>query len=73
MEEESDEFPIWIIIVIVCIVIVFSIIIIFICIMMRKNRETERLTESAIARELALAKQEGIEIPDDLDKRLSRF
>ena len=41
--------------------------------MMRKNRDTERLTQSAIARELALAKQEGIEIPDDLDKRLSRF
>ena len=54
--EEEDEFPIWIIIVVVCIVIVFSIVIIFICIMMRKNRETERLTESAIARELALAK-----------------
>ena len=44
MEEENDEFPIWIIIVIVCIVIVFSICIIFICIMMRRNRDTERLT-----------------------------
>ena len=58
---------------IVCIVVVFSICIVCICIMMRKNRDTERLTQSAIARELALAKQEGIEIPDDLDKRLSRF
>ena len=63
----------WVIIVIICIGVIFSIVIIFICILMRRNNKNRELTESAIARELALAKEEGIQIPDDLEKRLSRF
>ena len=73
MDEDSDEFPLWVVIVIVGIVIVFSAVTLFICCLMRRNRDSQRLTESAIAHELALAKQEGVEIPDDLEKSLSRF
>ena len=46
---------------------------IFIVIQMRRNRETFQLQERAIANELELAKKEGVEIPDDLEKRLERF
>ena len=40
---------------------------------MRKNKSERDLQERAIVRELQLAKQEGVEIPDDLEKRLERF
>ena len=40
---------------------------------MRKNKSEQQLQERAIIRELALAKSEGAEIPDDLEKRLARF
>ena len=72
-EDSEDEFPIWIIIVICSVVFVFVLIVVSICFMMSKNKQNRNLQERAIIRELALAKSEGIEIPDDLEKRLERF
>lgn len=40
---------------------------------MRRNKSERGLQERAIVRELQLAKSEGVEIPDDLEKRLERF
>ena len=72
-EDDSDGFPIWIIIMIASIVVVFAIIICSICYMMRKNRQSRDLQDNVIIREIALAKAEGVQIPDDLEKRLSRL
>ena len=40
---------------------------------MGKNKDERGLQERAIVRELQLAKAEGVDIPDDLEKRLERF
>ena len=40
---------------------------------MRRNKSERQLQERAIIRELQMAKSEGVEIPDDLEKRLERF
>ena len=71
--EEDDEFPIWVIIVSISFIVIFIGVIVYICCLMRKNKQHRGLQERAIIRELALAKEEGIVIPDDLEKRLSRF
>jgi len=64
---------VWMIIIAAAALIIFGLLGFFICIQQRKNKSEQKLAERAIERELALAKEEGVEIPDDLEKKLSRF
>ena len=63
----------WMFIVIGLAVVFLIAVVIYITCVMKRNKSDNELQERAIVRELALAKQEGVEIPDDLEKRLSRF
>lgn len=74
-ESDSGVFglPNWILISAGIMVVLFAACAVFICIQLRKNSNESSLQERAIAREIQLAKQEGVEIPSDLEKRLERF
>lgn len=63
----------WVLVTVCSLVVLFAICAIVICIQMKRNKSERSLQERAIARELELARQEGVEIPDDLEKRLERF
>ena len=65
--------PNWILLLICVLAALFIILGIYICIQMRRNKSERSLQERAIIRELSLAKEEGVEIPEDLEKRLERF
>ena len=83
MEEEEElswwetenglNMPNWILLLICVLAALFIILGIYICIQMRRNKSERSLQERAIIRELSLAKEEGVEIPEDLEKRLERF
>lgn len=55
---------------IVVVALVFILTIAYICYIMQRNRKNYELEDRVLAQQIALAKQEGIEIPDDLEKRL---
>ena len=63
----------WLIIVIALAALFLIGIVVYISCVMKRNKSDHDLQQRAIIRELALAKQEGVEIPDDLEKRLTRF
>ena len=63
----------WILLLICLLATLFIILGVYICIQMRRNKSERSLQERAIIRELSLAKEEGVEIPEDLEKRLERF
>ena len=63
----------WLLIVIGVVTLLFICLATYICVQMRRNKSERHLQERAIVREVYLAKAEGIEIPDDLSKRLERF
>ena len=65
--------PNWVLLLICVLTALFIVLGIYICIQMRRNKSERSLQERAIIRELALAKDEGVEIPEDLEKRLTRF
>lgn len=63
----------WVLLTVVIIIVSFSILGCFICVQMRKSKSNLNLQERAIIEELQMAKKEGVAIPDDLQKRLTRF
>ena len=71
--ENSLKMPNWVLLLICVLVALFIVLGVYICIQMRRNKSERSLQERAIIRELALAKDEGVEIPEDLEKRLTRF
>ena len=68
--ENSLNMPNWVLLLICLLVVLFIILGVYICIQMRRNKSERSLQERAILRELTLAKEEGVEIPEDLEKRL---
>ena len=83
MEEEEElswwetenglSMPNWVLLLICVLAALFIVLGVYICIQMRRNKSERSLQERAIIRELSLAKEEGVEIPEDLEKRLTRF
>ena len=83
MEEEEElswwetenglSMPNWVLLLICVLAALFIVLGVYICIQMRRNKSERSLQERAIIRELSLAKEEGVEIPEDLEKRLERF
>ena len=70
---EDTGMPVYIFIIICVLVLLFFGIGIYICILLRRNKSDRELHERAIAHELEVARREGVEIPDDLEKRIGDF
>ena len=65
--------PYWTLILLAALVVFFTVIIVCIVRMIRKNKDHSQAQELAILQELQAAKAEGLDIPEDLEKRLARF
>ena len=65
--------PMYALIIIAALVLLFICIGFYICIILRKNKTNQMQHEMAIAHELEVAKREGVEIPDDLEKRIGKL
>ena len=74
MEQDSGAgMANWALILMCSLLVLFTILGVYICVVMRRNKSHRNLQEAAIIRELELAKSEGIEIPEDLEKRLGKL
>lgn len=65
--------PNWTLLLIILLLVIFIVLGTYIFIVFKRNKAHRDLQEAAIMHELELAKKEGIEIPEDLEKRLSRY
>lgn len=65
--------PWWTLILLIALVFIFVLLTIYIARTIRKNKDHRDAQELAIMQELQMAKADGLDIPEDLEKRLAMF
>lgn len=71
--DSGASMPWWTLILLIALVFIFVLLTIYIARTIRKNRDHRDAQELAIMQELQMAKADGLDIPEDLEKRLAMF